>query len=51
VTPEAAAALDLEDEEAEVASDAAAEEAVEAEGSVTVTDPETQTDVPAEPAA
>jgi exoribonuclease-2 len=50
-TPEAAAELDLEDEEAEVASDAAAEEAVEAEGSVTVTDPETQTDVPAEPAA
>jgi exoribonuclease-2 len=50
-TPEAAAALDLEDEEAEVASDAAAEEAVEAEGSVTVTDPETQTDVPAAPAA
>jgi exoribonuclease-2 len=49
-TPEAAAALELEDEEAEVASDAAAEEAVEAEGSVTVTDPETQTDVPAEPA-
>jgi exoribonuclease-2 len=53
-TLDAAAELDLgdeEDEEAEVASDAAAEEAVEAEGSVTVLDPETQTDVPAEPAA
>jgi exoribonuclease-2 len=49
-TPEAAAALDLEDEEAEAASDAAAAEGAEAEGSVTVTDPETQTDVPAESA-
>ncbi|WP_036170107.1 ribonuclease catalytic domain-containing protein [Massilia sp. 9096] len=48
------AALELEDEEnteADTASEAAAEEAVEAEGSVTVTDPETQTDVPAAPAA
>ena len=51
-TPEAAAELELEEEE-EAASatadtgEAAAEEAVEAEGSVTVTDPSTQTDVPA----
>jgi exoribonuclease-2 len=51
--PEAAAALEFEEEEeaaAEPASDAgeaAAEEAVEAEGSVTVTDPASQTDVPA----
>jgi exoribonuclease-2 len=51
-TAEAAAELELEEEE-EAASatadtgEAAAEEAVEAEGSVTVTDPATQTDVPA----
>jgi len=51
-TPEAAAELELEEEEeaADATADtgeAAAEEAVEAEGSVTVTDPATQTDVPA----
>ena len=51
-TPEAAAALELEEEEeaaAETADtgEAAAAEAVEAEGSVTVTDPASQTDVPA----
>ncbi|MFC5551596.1 ribonuclease catalytic domain-containing protein [Massilia aerilata] len=51
-TPEAAAELAFEEEE-EAASasadtgEAAAEEAAEAEGSVTVTDPATQTDVPA----
>jgi exoribonuclease-2 len=51
-TPEAAAALELEEEEEAVATaadtgEAAAAEAAEAEGSVTVTDPATQTDVPA----
>jgi exoribonuclease-2 len=55
-TPEAAAAMELEEEEEAVAAtadatadtgEAAAEEAAEAEGSVTVTDPATQTDVPA----
>jgi exoribonuclease-2 len=51
-TPEAAAALEFEEEEEAAATnadtgEAAAEEAVEAEGSVTVTDPATQTDVPA----
>jgi exoribonuclease-2 len=51
-TPEAAAALEFEEEEEAAATnadtgEAAAEEAVEAEGSVTVTDPVTQTDVPA----
>jgi exoribonuclease-2 len=51
-TPEAAAALEFEEEEEAAASDAdagqaAAEEVAEAEGSVTVTDPATQTDVPA----
>jgi exoribonuclease-2 len=50
--PEAAAELELEEEEEAAAAtadtgEAAAEEAVEAEGSVTVTDPATQTDVPA----
>jgi exoribonuclease II len=50
--PDAAAALEFEEEEeaASTAADtgeAAAAEAVEAEGSVTVTDPATQTDVPA----
>ena len=48
-TPEAAAELDMEDEEAEVAGAEAATEGAEAEGSVTVTDPETQTNVPAAP--
>jgi exoribonuclease-2 len=53
-TPEAAAALELEEEE-EAAADgvdtgeAAAAEVAEAEGAVTVTDPASQTDVPAEP--
>jgi exoribonuclease-2 len=50
-TPEAAAELEFEEEEEAAATadtgEAAAEEAVEAEGSVTVTDPATQTDVPA----
>ena len=51
-TPEAAAALEFEEEEEAAASDAdagqaAAEEVAEAEGSVTVTDPASQTDVPA----
>jgi exoribonuclease-2 len=51
-TPEAAAALELEEEEEAVTAtadtgEAAAEEVAEAEGSVTVTDPATQTDVPA----
>lgn len=50
--PDAAAALEFEEEEeaastAEDTGEAAAVEAVEAEGSVTVTDPVTQTDVPA----
>lgn len=50
--PDAAAALEFEEEEEAAAAtadsgEAAAEEAVEAEGSVTVTDPVTQTDVPA----
>jgi exoribonuclease-2 len=55
--PEAAAALEFEEEEEAAAGsvsdaaadtgEAAAEEAVEAEGSVTVTDPASQTDVPA----
>jgi exoribonuclease-2 len=50
-TPEAAAALELEEEEAvDEAADtgeAAAAEVAEAEGAVTVTDPVSQTDVPA----
>jgi exoribonuclease-2 len=51
-TPEAAAALELEEEEEAAAAtadtgEAAAAEAAEAEGAVTVTDPATQTDVPA----
>jgi exoribonuclease-2 len=53
-TPEAAAALELEEEEEAAAEagdtgEAAAAEAAEAEGSVTVTDPASQTDIPAEP--
>jgi exoribonuclease-2 len=53
-TPEAAAALAFEEEEEAAAEagdtgEAAAEEAAEAEGSVTVTDPASQTDVGAEP--
>jgi len=52
--PDAAAALEFEEEE-EAAADtgdtgeAAAEEVAEAEGAVTVTDPASQTDIPAEP--
>jgi exoribonuclease-2 len=51
-TAEAAAELEMEEEEDAAAAaadtgEAAAAEAVEAEGSVTVTDPATQTDVPA----
>jgi exoribonuclease-2 len=51
-TPEAAAEMALEEEEEAVAAggdtgEAAAAEVAEAEGSVTVTDPATQTDVPA----
>jgi exoribonuclease-2 len=46
--PEAAGLLELEEEEEGVdTGEAAAAESAEAEGSVTVVDPETQTDVPA----
>ena len=51
VAPEAAEELGLdEEEEGADAGEAAAAEGAEAEGSVTVVDPETQTDVPGEPA-
>nr|WP_314546231.1 RNB domain-containing ribonuclease [uncultured Massilia sp.] len=51
VAPEAAE-LDLEEEEEGTdTGEAAAAESAEAEGSVTVVDPESQTDVPAEPPA
>ncbi|MGJ7916853.1 ribonuclease catalytic domain-containing protein [Massilia sp. LXY-6] len=51
-TPETAAALELEEEEEATAEagdtgESAAEEVAEAEGAVTVTDPASQTDVPA----
>jgi exoribonuclease-2 len=51
LAPEAAEALALQDEEEEGADtgEAAAAESAEAEGTVTVVDPESQTDVTAEP--
>jgi len=50
LAPEAASGMDLdEEEESGDTGEAAAAESAEAEGSVTVVDPETQTDVPSEP--
>jgi exoribonuclease-2 len=49
VAPEAALVLEDEEEEGADTGEAAVAESAEAEGSVTVVDPETQTDVTAEP--